>query len=55
MEVQRHLGGVDDPASGEQPAHAAESNGAPGEIVDALRGLGDEPLSGPDEVMRRLR
>ncbi len=54
IEVQRHLRGVDYPASREELVAAAESSGAPGEIVDALRNLSRESFDGPDDVMEAL-
>jgi hypothetical protein len=53
IEVQKHLKGVEYPTDGESLASAAESNGAPKEIVDRLRGIGGQ-VSGPDDVMKRL-
>jgi hypothetical protein len=54
IDLQKHLKGVSYPASAEDLAGAAESNGAPKEMVEALRGMGGGELSGPDEVMKRL-
>jgi uncharacterized protein DUF2795 len=54
IELQKHLKGVSYPASAEDLAGAAESNGASEEIVEALRSMGGGELSGPDEVMKRL-
>ena len=39
-DVRRHLGGADYPASGEDLASLARSNGAPDELVELLRGIG---------------
>lgn len=55
VEVQKHLKGVNYPSSGEELASAAESNGAPGDLVEKLRSLGDEEFSGPDKVMAALK
>lgn len=54
IEVQKHLEGADYPADAESLASVAERNGAPGEIVDAIRGAGGR-FDGPDDVMRKLR
>jgi hypothetical protein len=54
IEVQRHLGGVDYPARGEELVSTAESRGAPSAVVEALSGLGDREFDGPDEVMEAL-
>lgn len=52
-EVQRHLKGADYPSDGLELAELAEHNGAPDELADALRELGE--VDGPDDVMRELR
>lgn len=54
IDVQKHLSGVSYPATGEDLAAAAEGAGADGDIVAQLRAIGDDELSGPDEVMKRL-
>ena len=53
IEVQKHLKGVSYPASGEDLAEAADGNGAPEEIVDALISLSGH-YDGPDEVQAAL-
>ena len=55
IDVQKHLKGVSYPASKEDHASTAEKNGAPGELVEQLRGLKDEEFSGPDDVMAALK
>jgi hypothetical protein len=55
VEVQKHLKGTSYPASPDELASAAESNGAPGDLVEKLRSLNEEELSGPDQVMAALR
>lgn len=52
IELQKHLKGVDYPADGAALAAVAEDNGAPAEIVDRLREVGE--VSGPDQVMKAL-
>ena len=54
IEVQRHLGGASYPATGDELARLAEDDGAPDDIVEALRGIGADEVSGPDDAMRRL-
>jgi hypothetical protein len=54
IEVQKHLSGVDYPASKDELVAKAESNGAPHEIVEALQGAGAERFDGPDDVMEAL-
>lgn len=53
IDVQRHLEGAIYPCSADDLAATAESNGAPEELVERLRGMGGD-LSGPDDVMRRM-
>jgi Protein of unknown function (DUF2795) len=54
IEVQRHLGGIDYPASKDEVIATAESNDAPQEIVDALQQMDGEQFEGPDDVMGAL-
>lgn len=52
--MQKALKGMSYPASGSQLADQAESNGAGSDLVEELRGIGDE-VSGPDQVMAALK
>jgi hypothetical protein len=52
-DVQRHLKGADYPASGDDLADLAASNGAAKALVDALRSI--DSADGPDAVMEQLR
>ena len=54
IEVQKHLGGVDYPASKADVVATAESNGAPQEIIDALQQMDGDQFDGPDDVMEAL-
>lgn len=54
IELQKHLKGVDYPASKEDLVRAAESNGAPQEIVDALRSAPQDSFDGPSGVQKAL-
>jgi hypothetical protein len=54
IELQKHLKGVDYPASRDDLVAAAESNGAPGEIVDALRSAGEDTFDSPTAVQSAL-
>ena len=54
IELQKHLKGVDYPAGKDDLVRAAESNGAPDEILQSLRGVGEQEFSGPDQVMKAL-
>ena len=52
-EVQKHLKGANYPMDGKQLAELAESNGAPQELVEALREVGS--CDGPSEVQKQLK
>jgi hypothetical protein len=54
IEVQKHLKGMDYPASRDELVQAAEGNGAPDDIVEALRGMPEQEYDGPDDVMEAL-
>jgi hypothetical protein len=54
VDVDKHLEGVDYPARGEELASAARSNDAPDALVESLRDLGDQELSGLGEVKAAL-
>ena len=53
-EVQKALKGADYPASREDLVSLAESNGADGEVVDALRGMDGDSFDSPANVMKGL-
>ncbi|HEY0814483.1 MAG TPA: DUF2795 domain-containing protein [Pseudonocardia sp.] len=52
-EVQKALKGAHYPMDGSALADLAKENGAPGELVDALRGLRE--VEGPNGVMKELK
>ena len=54
IELQKHLKGVDYPASKDDLIAAAESNGAPGDVVDALRSADKDHYDGPTAVQSAL-
>jgi Protein of unknown function (DUF2795) len=54
IELQKHLKGADYPASKDDLVSLAEDNGAPSEIVDALRSASASEFSGPDQVQKAL-
>jgi hypothetical protein len=54
IELQKHLKGISYPASRDDLVATAEGNGAPDEIVDALRNAGEREFSGPDQVQKAL-
>jgi hypothetical protein len=51
-EVQKALKGADYPASGDQLADLARSNGADDDLAQELSSIGE--VSGPDQVMKEL-
>ena len=54
IELQKHLKGVDYPASRDELVSTAESNGAPAEIVDALRNASQDSFDGPSAVQQAV-
>ena len=54
IEVQKHLGGIDYPATKDEIVSTAESNGAPQEIIDALQALDRAEFDGPNAVQAAL-
>ena len=54
IEVQRHLEGVDYPASKQDLVAAAESNGAPQKVIEALQSVEKERFDGPTAVQEAL-
>ena len=54
IEVQKHLSGVDYPASKDEVIQTAESNDAPQEILEALQGMSAEQFEGPSDVQAAL-
>ncbi|MFL6110045.1 MAG: DUF2795 domain-containing protein [Catenulispora sp.] len=54
-EVQKALKGFDYPGSPEDLANQAQQNGAPRELVDALRGMKKDNFDGPNAVMSELK
>ena len=54
IEVQKHLGGVDYPASKADVVAKAEENDAPQEVIEALQQMDGDQFEGPDDVMGAL-
>lgn len=54
-DVQKALAGVEYPASPDRLASHADDNGADSDLVDALRNMDADELSGPDQVMHQLK
>jgi hypothetical protein len=52
VELQKHLKGVDYPASKENLIAAAQENGAPREVLDVLRRLPGDEFDSPADVMK---
>ncbi len=55
IEVQKHLKGINYPASKDDLASTAESNDASTELVEQLRNLPDQQYTGPDDVQEALK
>jgi hypothetical protein len=53
--VQKHLKGINYPASKEDLASTAESNNASTELVEQLRNLPDQQYAGPKDVQEALK
>jgi hypothetical protein len=54
IEVQKHLRGIDYPASKDEVVSVAESNGAPQDVIEALQALDRSEFDGPNEVQAAL-
>jgi hypothetical protein len=54
IELQKYLKGVDYPADRDELVQTAESNGAPQEIVDALRKADTDRFDGPNAVEKAI-
>lgn len=50
--VQSYLKGASYPASKQDLVSVAQSNGAPGEIIDVIRSLEQDEFGGPQDVMK---
>jgi hypothetical protein len=55
IEVQKHLKGMNYPASRDELVATAEQNGADEELLQQLRNLSTNRFSGPDDVMEALK
>ena len=54
-DAQQYLEGANYPASKEDVASTAQSNGAPEELVERIRALSTPEFSSADEVVTELR
>ncbi|MEJ5915819.1 DUF2795 domain-containing protein [Pseudokineococcus sp. 1T1Z-3] len=50
IELQKHLSGLDYPASKDAVVAKAEESGAPEDVLEALRGIPDREYEGPSGV-----
>jgi hypothetical protein len=54
IELQKHLGGVDYPASRDDLVKKAEENGADEDVLEALRGIPDREYDAPTAVTKAV-
>ena len=54
IELQKHLSGVDYPASRDDLVKHAEGKGAPKEFLDELKGIPDREYEGPSGVQHEV-
>jgi hypothetical protein len=54
-DAPQYLEGVEYPASKEEVASTAESNGAPSELVERIQALGTPEFSSAEEIVSELR
>src|SRR5947209_3563148 len=54
IEVQKYLRGVDYPADRDTLIEHAQHQGAPGEVVDALRSLDDRTYDAPNDISEQV-
>jgi hypothetical protein len=54
-EVQKALKGADYPADKSDLVQLAESNGAGGEVVEALRGMDGDTFDSPADIMKGVQ
>ena len=54
IEVQKHLSGVDYPASKDELISAAQDHDAPDDVLNVLRGLDDRNDDSPADVSKAL-
>ena len=54
IEMQKYLKGVDYPASKDDLVSKAESNSAPSEVVDQLKGMSKDSFDGPNAVVEAV-
>lgn len=54
IELQKHLSGVDYPASKDDLVRTAEEQGADNELLEALRGIPDKEYDSPTAVSKAV-
>jgi hypothetical protein len=55
IELQKYLKGADYPAGKDDLVRLAESNGAGGDVVEALRGMDGDTFDSPADVMKGVK
>jgi Protein of unknown function (DUF2795) len=53
-EVQKHLEGVEYPATKDEVISVADANDAPDDVIEMLQSMHGEQYDGPEEVMEAL-
>lgn len=54
IELQKHLKGLEYPASKDDVVGAAQKNGADDEVIDALKSLSQDTFENPTDVTKAL-
>jgi Protein of unknown function (DUF2795) len=54
-QLQQYLPGVDFPAGKDEVVNQAQSNGAPQEVVDAVKNSSSETFNSADDVLQAVR
>jgi hypothetical protein len=54
IQVQKHLSGVNYPASKQEIIDCAEREGADNQVLDALRRMPGDRFNGPDDVAEAI-
>jgi hypothetical protein len=54
IEMQKYLKGMDYPASKDDLVAKAQDNGAPGDVVEQLKGMSKDSFDGPNAVVEAV-
>ena len=54
-QLQQYLPGLDSPAGKDEVVNQAQTNGAPQEVIDAVKNSGTETFNSADEVLQAVR